>query len=148
MFIYYIDWALTAKCICKIMFLSMQPLLNNLIKTNKPMIHRALLVKNWKVVLQNKSFIGNHTLSYINLLYWVILIMDDFSGMVISYNTYYKVHWIYINISFINGIFILMVCVFLVPNLGETHKNILSSIYIYRTGILSFEVIVLRHIIS
>ena len=47
----------------------MQPLLNNLIKTNRPMIHRALLVKKQKSVLQNITFIGDHTLSYINLLY-------------------------------------------------------------------------------
>ena len=127
---------ISSSYICKIVFSSMQPLLNNLIKTNKPMIHRALLVKNKKLFLQNKSFIGDHTLSYINLLYRIIL------------NTYHNVHWIFINLAFINWIFSLMVFVFLVANLGEPHKNILSNIYIYRRGILSFEVIVLRHIIS
>ena len=36
------------------------------------MIHRALLVKKEKSVLQNITFIGDHTLSCINLLYRII----------------------------------------------------------------------------
>ena len=83
-FIYYIDWALAAHVFAKSCFQAC----NLCWIISSKQINRwftALLVKNKKLFLQNKSFIGDHTLSYINLLYRII-------RAAYLLNTYYKVN--------------------------------------------------------